>query len=133
MTRVTGVAKSERFLRAAAGIDVDKDDVERCNDFINQKVYDQLLIGQANARANEHDMVQPHDLPITKGLQDTIQEFPSMDAGLDVEPLRRAGANAQDRRPKLANSQTKQWRLRRRSRARTPTAVLRHLTSTARS
>src|SRR4051812_3032019 len=75
MTRVTGVAKSERFLRAAAGIDVDKDDVERCNDFINQNVYDQLLIGQANARANEHDMVQPHDLPITKACRRRSTNF----------------------------------------------------------
>jgi hypothetical protein len=87
MTRATGVARFERFFRAAAGIDVDKDDLKRCNDFINQKIYDLLLIGQANARANDHDTVQPHDLPITKGLQETIHQFRSMDEGLAVEPI----------------------------------------------
>ncbi len=87
MTRPTGVARFERFFRAAAGIDVDKDDLKRCNDFINQKIYDLLLIGQASARANDHDMVQPHDLPITKGLQETIHRFRSLNEGLEMEPI----------------------------------------------
>jgi hypothetical protein len=87
MTRARGVARFERFFRAAAGIDVDKDDLRRCNDFINQKIYDLLLIGQANARANDHDTVQPHDLPITKGLQETIHQFHSLNEGLEVEPI----------------------------------------------
>ena len=87
MTQVTGVARFERFFRAAAGIDVDKDDLKRCHDFINQKIYDLLLIGQANARANDHDMVQPHDLPITKGLQETIHQFRSLNEDLEMEPI----------------------------------------------
>ena len=87
MMRAIGVARFERLFRAAAGIDVDKDDLKRCHDFINQKVYDLLLIGQASARANEHDMVQPHDLPITKGLQETIHQFRSLNEGLELESI----------------------------------------------
>jgi hypothetical protein len=87
MTPVMGVAQFERFLRAAAGIDVDKDDLKRCSDFVNQKIYDFLIIGQANARANDHDLIQPHDLPVTKGLQETIHQFRKMDEGIELEPI----------------------------------------------
>jgi hypothetical protein len=86
MNRVTGIARFERFFRAA-GLDVDKDDLKRCAEFVNHKVDDLLLIGQANARANDHDMVLMHDLPITKGLQETIHQFRKMDEGMEVEPI----------------------------------------------
>ena len=43
---VMGFAKFERFLRAAAGgIDVDRDDIKRYLDFVNDALYDLLLIG----------------------------------------------------------------------------------------
>lgn len=42
-----GVNRFERFFRTAAGLDVDKDDLRRYSDFVNRKVYDLLLIGQA--------------------------------------------------------------------------------------
>ncbi len=86
-TTVMGVAKFERFFRVAASLDVDKDDLKRYSDFVNQKIYDLLLIAQANARANDHDMIQPHDLPITKGLQETIHQFRKMDEGIEIEPI----------------------------------------------
>ena len=34
---VVSVAKFERFFRAAAGLDVDKNDLKRYSDFVNQK------------------------------------------------------------------------------------------------
>ena len=45
-----GVSRFKRFFRAAAGLDVDKDDLKRYSDFVNRKVYDLLLIGQAVAK-----------------------------------------------------------------------------------
>jgi hypothetical protein len=86
MGPVTGVARFERFFRTA-GLDVDKDDLKRCADFVNHKIHDLLLIGQANARANDHDLIEVHDLPITKGLQETIHQFRKMDEGRDLEPI----------------------------------------------
>jgi len=41
---------SEAHFRAAARLDVDKDDLRRYSDFVNRKVYDLLLIGQATGR-----------------------------------------------------------------------------------
>jgi len=61
---VMGVAKFERFFRLAAGLDVDKSDLKRYNEFVNHKLYDLILMARANAR----DVIEPYDLPITKGV-----------------------------------------------------------------
>jgi hypothetical protein len=56
---VFGVARFERFLRLAADLDVDKDDLKRFSDFVEHKLYDLLLMGQATASANLRDLVEP--------------------------------------------------------------------------
>jgi hypothetical protein len=61
-------------------------DVRRLNEFLNHKVRDLLFIAQAHAKANGRDIVQPWDLPITKGLQETIHRFRGLDAELSLSP-----------------------------------------------
>jgi hypothetical protein len=73
-SHVMSVAKFERFFRIAAGLDVDKQDLKLYSDFINRKVYDLLLRAEAVAKANGRAVIQPFDLPITKGLQQSIAE-----------------------------------------------------------
>jgi hypothetical protein len=73
------IPKFERFFRVAASLDVDKNDLKRYSDFVNRKTSDLLLRGQANAKANGRDVVEPHDLPITKGLQESMHAFNKMD------------------------------------------------------
>src|SRR6201987_843270 len=63
---VMGFTKFERFFRAAGGVDVDRDDIKRYLDFVNDAVYDLLLIGQATEKANVRDVILPWDLPVTK-------------------------------------------------------------------
>lgn len=82
-----GISQFERFFRAIASLDVDKDDLRRYSDFVNQKVYDLLLIGQAAAKANGRDIIEPQDLPITKGLQESIHDFKRMDEGVELRPI----------------------------------------------
>jgi hypothetical protein len=82
--RVEGIAQIERFFRAAAELDVDKDDIRRYFDFIEPKVSDLLLIAQHTSKANDHVRVEPQDLPITKGLQEGIHAFEAMDEGLGL-------------------------------------------------
>jgi Domain of unknown function (DUF1931) len=82
-----GVSNFERFFRVAASLDVDKDDLRRYEDFVNRKVRDLLLIGRAAARANGRDVIEPWDLPITKGLQETIHDFRGMDEAPEVRPM----------------------------------------------
>jgi hypothetical protein len=82
-----GVARFERFFRGAAGLDIDKQDLKRYSDFINHKVYDLLIRGEAAARANGRDIIQPFDLPITKGLQECIHAFREMDETIKLKPI----------------------------------------------
>jgi hypothetical protein len=71
-THVSGVARFERLFRAAAGLDVDKEDIKRYRDFVNRKLYDVLIRGEETAKANGRDLIEPIDLPITKGLRECI-------------------------------------------------------------
>src|SRR5258708_4465890 len=84
---VMGVARFERFFRAAAGLDVDKDDLKRYNDFIDHKLYDLLLMAQATAKANRRDIIEPFDLPITKGLQESIHKFRALNEEVELAPI----------------------------------------------
>ena len=82
-----GVARFERFFRAAAGLDVDKQDLKRYSDFANRKVYDLLVQGEAVAKANGRDVIEPTDLPITRGLQENIHAFKGIDAEIELGPI----------------------------------------------
>jgi len=81
------IAKFERLFRLAAGLDVDKSDLKRYGDFVNDKIYDLLLRAQAAAKANGRDVIEPHDLPITKGLQERIHEFRRIDEQIELQPI----------------------------------------------
>jgi hypothetical protein len=70
-----------------AGLDVDKVDIKRLNEFVNKKLYDLLVRGEAVANANGRDIIQPHDLPITKGLQENINNFKSIDEEIELQPI----------------------------------------------
>ncbi|HEX3841130.1 MAG TPA: DUF1931 family protein [Acidimicrobiales bacterium] len=82
-----GISKFQHLFRASAGVNVDKDDLKRCNDFVNRKLNDLLIIAEATARANIRDVVQPQDLPITKGLRESIYEFRKLDTDIELAGL----------------------------------------------
>ncbi|GAA2779163.1 DUF1931 family protein [Kitasatospora aburaviensis] len=84
---VMGIPKFERFFRAAAGLDVHKNDLKRYNDFVDAKLYDLFLIGTASAKANGRDVIEPQDLPVTKGLQESIHAFDKLEEGIELRPL----------------------------------------------
>jgi hypothetical protein len=84
---VMGAARFERFFRVAASLDVDKSDLKRYDEFLDRKIYDLFVVAKAAAKANGRDVIEPRDLPITKGLQERMHEFLRMDEDLDVVPL----------------------------------------------
>ena len=86
-SHVMSIARFERFFRIAASLDVDKQDLKRHSDFVNQKLYDLLLRAQAAAKANGRVMLEPFDLPITKGLQECIHEFERIDEDIELRPI----------------------------------------------
>jgi hypothetical protein len=87
MMQVAGVPNFERFFRAAADLDIDKDDLRRCREFVNRKIADLLIRAEAVAKANGRDIIELVDLPITKGLQESIHQFERLDADVELEPV----------------------------------------------
>lgn len=55
---------------------------------MNAKIYDLLLRGQAAAKANGRDIIEPFDPPITNGLQERIHEFRDIDEQIELKPIR---------------------------------------------
>ena len=84
---VTSVAAFERFFRAAADLDVDKTDLKRFQAFLREKIADLLTIAQARARVDDRDFIESRDLPITKGLQESIHRFRKLDLAAEVRPM----------------------------------------------
>jgi hypothetical protein len=84
---VQGTHQIERFFRVATGLDVDRDDIKRYYAFVDQKVVDLLLVAQHTAKANDRVRVEPRDLPITKGLQESIHAFRALDLDIGLERI----------------------------------------------
>jgi Domain of unknown function (DUF1931) len=85
--RAEGIHQIEHFFRAAAGLEIDKSDIKRYYNFVDQKVADLLLIAQHTAKANKRVRVELRDLPITKGLQESIHAFEALDLGIGLERI----------------------------------------------
>jgi histone H3/H4 len=84
---VIAVSAFERMFREAADLDVDKNDLKRYQDFIHQKIGDLLIRAEATAKANGRDVIELRDLPITKGLQETIHEYRRLERTLELRPM----------------------------------------------
>ncbi len=78
------IHRLEKMFRRAGDLDLDKSDLERLETFVRRKVTDLVVRGEANAKANSRDVVEPWDLPITKGLQETIHRFRLINAELQL-------------------------------------------------
>jgi len=89
---VMGFVKFEQFFKAAGRVSVDRDDVKRYLDFVNDAIYDLLVIGRDTAKANLRDVIQPWDLPLTRGLQDSMHEFERLAEEIELEPVLEAVA-----------------------------------------
>lgn len=85
--RVMAVPRFERLFRRAAGVKVDKTDLRRYSDFVQEKLHVLLMVGQECARLNGKHAIEPFHLPITKGLQYCIREFRELDEELELAPI----------------------------------------------
>ena len=84
---VMGFTKFERLFRAAAEVSVDRNDMQDYLDFVNEVIYDLLIIAQATAKANVRDVIDPWDLPITKGLQESMHQFRRLDEEIELRDI----------------------------------------------
>lgn len=84
---VMSVSRFERFFRVAGGLNVDKNDLKRYSDFVDGKLYDLLLVAQATAKSNGRDVIRLSDLPVTRGLQESIHGFRKIDQEIELKPI----------------------------------------------
>lgn len=82
---MTGIPEVQRFFRAAGGVGVDKSDVRRFREFVDERVDAVAVAGRDAARWNGRDVIAPQDLPITAGLQEQMRAFGKLD---EAEELR---------------------------------------------
>lgn len=82
-----GIPQFKQFFRQAASLDIDKNDLKRFHDFLGDRTYNLLVRAQASAKANGRDIIEPHDLPITKGLQECVHAYRQIDQAVELAPI----------------------------------------------
>jgi hypothetical protein len=84
---VMNVPDFQRFFRAAGRVDVDKNDLKRFNEFLDDQVYDLAIVARDTAKWNGRDVIEPPDLPLTKGLQERIREFGKLNDEIELRSI----------------------------------------------
>lgn len=84
---VIGFHKLEELFRRGASLDIKKGHAKEVTDIVEQKLYDLLLMGQKAAKYNGRDVIWKYDLPITKGLEETINEFKKLEQELELQDI----------------------------------------------
>ena len=87
MTHPAGIPQFERFFRSVGRIKVDKNDVRRFREFVDEQIDVIAIAGRDVAKWNGRDVIVPQDLPITKGLQERMREFDKLDDAQDIRNL----------------------------------------------
>ena len=89
MSHPTGIPLLERFFRSAAGIKVDKNDLRRFQEFVDEQIDGVSIAGRDAAKWNGRDVIEPQDLPITRGVQERMREFDKLEEADEVRNLLR--------------------------------------------
>lgn len=92
----SGTVVFGRFFRSVAALRMDRNDVKRFQEFVDEMIDDIAITGRNVARWNGRDMIAPQDLPLTRGLQERIREF---DKHADAPDIRRLLAQVMRRPP----------------------------------
>ena len=89
MTHPSGITAFERLFRSVASIKIDKNDVRRFREFVDEQIDDIAIAGRNSAKWNGRDVVVPQDLPITKGVQERMREFDKLEEAEEIRELLR--------------------------------------------
>lgn len=85
--RPEGVRQFQRLFRDAAGLNLDKADLKRYEEFIDHRIYRLLLRAETHAKADGDVLIEPWNVPITAGLQECIEQFRKMDETIELRPI----------------------------------------------
>lgn len=89
MTHPSGIPLFQRFFRSVDGIKIDKNDVRRYREFVDEQIDDIAIAGRNSAKWNGRDVVVAQDLPITKGVQERMREFDKLEEAEEIRELLR--------------------------------------------
>jgi hypothetical protein len=89
VTHPSGIPVFERFFRSVASIKIDKSDVRRFREFVDEQIDDIAIAGRNSAKWNGRDVVVAQDLPITKGIQERMREFDKLEEAEEIRELLR--------------------------------------------
>ncbi len=84
---VVGFTKLEALFRKAASVDIKKGHAKELTDIVEKKLLDLLIASERNANLNGRDVIWLSDLPITKGLQETVIEFKKLSEEIEVKDI----------------------------------------------
>lgn len=87
MPVIFGANRLEELVWHVSELDLDKSDLQRLSDLVSEKLHDLLLTGVRNASYNNRDLIMEPDLPLTKGLRESMQKFELYEEKLGVEPV----------------------------------------------
>jgi hypothetical protein len=86
-THPSGIPVFERFFRSVASIDIDRNDVRRYREFVDEQIDEFAIAGRNSAKWNGRDVIAPQDLPITAGLQERMREFDKLEEAEEIREL----------------------------------------------
>ena len=89
MTHPLGIPVFERFFRSVASIKIDRNDVRRFREFVDEQIDDIAIAGSNSAKWNGRDVIVAQDLPITKGVQERMREFDKLEEAEEIRELLR--------------------------------------------
>ncbi|BBX42660.1 DUF1931 family protein [Mycobacterium simiae] len=87
MTHPSGLPVFERFFRSVANIKIDRNDVRRFREFVDEQIDDIAISGRTSAKSNGRDVIVAQDLPITKGMQERMREFDKLEEADEIRQL----------------------------------------------
>ena len=89
MTHPSGIPVFQRLFRSVASIKIDKNDVRRLREFVDEEIDRLAISGRNSARSNGRDVIAVQDLPITAGVQERLREFDELEEAPEIRELLR--------------------------------------------
>jgi len=87
MSRVVGFKKIEAVFKKAASLELDKSKADRIIDIVEKKFHDLLLVAVEKTGYNGRDVIQPADMPLTRGFEESIREFKKLEEEVDLKDV----------------------------------------------
>ncbi len=79
MKMIVKYSQLEALFRRSVGMDLTENKAREILPFVQKKLHDLLVIGERNAGYNDRDVIWLSDLPMTKGLLNSIRKFQELE------------------------------------------------------